>query len=105
MELKWNLHRGGFHRKKTLPLGRYTQIIIFSEIKHCEIFRYKILNTDVASQTKEHLLMEKNIQVTNQKYKKKKQKKNMSYELKVSGEWHVIRNDNQVLGHCQGCQK
>ena len=24
----------------------------------------------------------------------------MFYELKVSGEWHVIRNDNQVLGHC-----
>lgn len=43
--------------------------------------------------------MEKNIQVTNQKYKKKKQKKNILYELKVSEEWDVIRNDNQVLGH------
>ena len=30
----------------------------------------------------------------------------MLYELKVSGEWDVIRNDNlEVLGHCQGCQK
>ena len=48
--------------------------------------------------------MEKNIQVTNQKLKKNGKKK-MFYELKVSGEWHVIRNDNQVLGHCQGCQK
>ena len=43
--------------------------------------------------------MEKNIQVSNQKYK------NLVYELKVSEEWDVIRNDNQVLGHCQGCQK
>ena len=48
--------------------------------------------------------MEKNIQVSNQKYKKKG-KKNLVYELKVSEEWDVIRNDNQVLGHCQGCQK
>ena len=29
----------------------------------------------------------------------------MLYELKVSEEWDVIRNDNQVLGYCQGCQK
>ena len=43
--------------------------------------------------------MEKNIQVTNQKCKKKKtEKKNLLYELKVSEEWDVIRNDNQVLG-------
>ena len=50
--------------------------------------------------------MEKNIQVTNQKLKKKTEKKNLQfYELKVSGECHVIRNDNQVLGHCQGCRK
>ena len=49
--------------------------------------------------------MEKNIQVTNQKLKKKNRKKNLFYELKVSGECQVIRNDNQVLGHCQGCRK
>ena len=43
--------------------------------------------------------MEKNSQVTNQKCKKKKnRKKNLLYELKVSEEWDVIRNDNQVLG-------
>lgn len=46
--------------------------------------------------------MAKNIQVTNQKYKKKK--KNILYEMKVSEEWDVIRNDNQILGRCQGCQ-
>ena len=49
-------HWGGIHKSK-----------FFLELNTVKYFIIKILNTDVASQTKQQLLLEKNIQVTNQK--------------------------------------